>query len=126
MRWIGERSYGIYLWQTPVIVFSQGLTGRHGWRLDLANVSVTLALAALSWTLVEDPIRRCGFRAAFSRRADPSPAMRPAVQHQLRAVGAAATGFEDGRPGGSTRPMPVRRTARIPMPHPQYGAPLPR
>lgn len=63
MRWVGERSYGIYLWQTPVIVFSQGLPGRHGWQLDMLNIVVTLALAALSWTPVEDPIRRPDFRA---------------------------------------------------------------
>lgn len=48
MRWIGERSYGIYLWQTPVIVFSQGLTGRSGWQLNVANVVVTIGLCALS------------------------------------------------------------------------------
>lgn len=74
MRWVGERSYGIYLWQTPVIVFSQGLTDRHGWALSLANVAVTVALAALSWTLVEDPIRRLGFRAAFGARRAVRPA----------------------------------------------------
>lgn len=69
MRWIGERSYGMYLWQTPVIVFSQGLTGRHGWQLAVANVAVTVALSAVSWTLVEDLIRRHGFRAAFARES---------------------------------------------------------
>ena len=74
MRWVGERSYGIYLWQTPVIVFSQGLTDRHGWPLSVANVAVTVALAALSWTLVEDPIRRLGFQGAFGSRAATRPA----------------------------------------------------
>lgn len=87
MRWIGERSYGIYLWQTPVIVFSQGLTGRTGWQLSVINVVVTVVLSALSWSLIEDPIRRHGFRAAFSRRTvseplplpvmDSSPVIRP-------------------------------------------------
>ena len=73
MRWLGERSYGIYLWQTPVIVFSQGLTGRHSWQLSVANVVVTVALSALSWWLIEDPIRRHGFRAAFQRRTSSEP-----------------------------------------------------
>ncbi|MDQ2852668.1 MAG: acyltransferase [Actinomycetota bacterium] len=101
MRWIGERSYGIYLWQTPVIVFSQGMTGRHSWQLSLANVLVTVALAALSWWLIEDPIRRHGFRAAF-RPADndrrPTPTRGPGIAVQL--------------PGRAGRPVPQPEPAR--------------
>lgn len=109
MRWIGERSYGIYLWQTPVIVFSQGLTGRHSWQLNAVNVVVTVALSALSWWLIEDPIRRHGFRAAFGRPADsePAPAMdsspvtRPPLSHA---------------PGIIRAPLPVRLPTRSAQP----------
>lgn len=102
LRWVGERSYGIYLWQTPVIVFSQGVTGRHGWQLDVANVTVTLALAAMSWTFVEDPIRKFGFRATFTR----APRQQPIPTHQVRLP---------TRPVIACRlPTPVSHSARLP------------
>lgn len=69
-RWIGERSYGIYLWHLPVIYFTpQGWVDDHPIITGVLQVAVTLALSALSWTLLEDPIRRNGFRAAFRRPA---------------------------------------------------------
>jgi len=60
MRWIGERSYGIYLWHWPVYMITRpqldiGLTGTPNLILRL---SVTLALAELSFRYVEQPIRQ--------------------------------------------------------------------
>ncbi|WP_414120989.1 acyltransferase family protein [Corynebacterium nuruki] len=61
MRWLGERSYGIYLWHMPVIAFLPA-----GWLTDhliasaVITVGISVILAALSWTLFEDPIRRHG------------------------------------------------------------------
>ena len=67
LRWLGERSYGIYLWHMPVVAFTpQSLVRPFSIPLAAFHLALTLVLAALSWSLVEDPIRRRGFRGAFS------------------------------------------------------------
>ena len=67
LRWIGERSYGIYLWHMPVVALTpQRVVGPFSVRLAAFHVALTFLLAALSWSLVEDPIRRHGFRGAFT------------------------------------------------------------
>jgi peptidoglycan/LPS O-acetylase OafA/YrhL len=66
LAWVGERSYGIYLWHLPVIVFTPAEVLAEAPVLRGALlVGVTLALASLSWSLVEDPIRRHGLRGAW-------------------------------------------------------------
>lgn len=67
MRWIGERSYGIYLWHLPVIAFmpktwlpnTAQTTGTAVWG-SIAVMAISVILAAISWSLLEDPIRRNG------------------------------------------------------------------
>lgn len=58
MRWIGERSYGIYLWHLPIIVLTtpESAHGPDALRAAL-QVAATFAVAELSWRYVEDPIR---------------------------------------------------------------------
>jgi peptidoglycan/LPS O-acetylase OafA/YrhL/lysophospholipase L1-like esterase len=64
-RWIGTRSYGLYLWHWPVFVYTRP-------QLDLplmgsANLilrlTLTVALAEASYRWVEQPIRTAGVRA---------------------------------------------------------------
>jgi hypothetical protein len=59
LRWLGVRSYGIYLWHWPIIVLTTP-TGQKGIDPSLAvlQVGATIAVAALSWRFVEEPIRR--------------------------------------------------------------------
>ena len=67
LRWLGERSYGIYLWHLPVIIFlPASVLEDSPWRPVLLCV-IIVALAALSWSLVEDPIRRRGLLGALRR-----------------------------------------------------------
>lgn len=71
LRWIGIRSYGIYLWHWPLVVLmssSSGLQART--RTDQlvllgCVVTVTLVCAAASYRWVEQPIRRDGFRRSL-------------------------------------------------------------
>ena len=58
MRWVGDRSYGIYLWHWPVIVLlDDQRTSLDGVALALIRVAVSVALADLSYRLIEQPIR---------------------------------------------------------------------
>lgn len=67
LRWIGVRSYGIYLWQWPIVVlWGQPSAGVH-WGRAALQVGVTLVVASLSWRFVEDPIRRGGLGRLLGR-----------------------------------------------------------
>ncbi len=71
--WVGERSYGIYLWHWPVIVvLTAPRTGLGRWSLYATRIGATLALAVLSHWLVEAPIRRGALRGRSLRVAVPA------------------------------------------------------
>ena len=59
LRWLGTRSYAIYLWHWPVITVTRpGLdTPLDGITLFALRLGVTLAFAELSYRLVETPVR---------------------------------------------------------------------
>jgi peptidoglycan/LPS O-acetylase OafA/YrhL len=63
MRWVGIRSYAMYLWHWPVIALTAALAGSAAnypatW---LAETAITVGFAAASWRFVESPILRHGF-----------------------------------------------------------------
>jgi peptidoglycan/LPS O-acetylase OafA/YrhL len=59
LRWIGVRSYGIYLWHWPIIVLTApSLDQKPTLTLQVIQVAATIIVAALSWRFVEEPIRR--------------------------------------------------------------------
>ncbi len=59
LRWVGERSYGIYLWHWPVFMVTRpGLdVPLEGPKLLALRLAVTLLLAHLSYRYVEQPVR---------------------------------------------------------------------
>ncbi|MGI8755472.1 MAG: acyltransferase family protein, partial [Acidimicrobiales bacterium] len=58
LRWLGFISYGLYLWHWPVIVFFTPLrTGWYGKQLLLGRIGLSLALALVSYWVIERPIR---------------------------------------------------------------------
>src|SRR2546430_5740794 len=80
LRWVGVRSYGIYLWHWPVIALGTALVGPDAsspW-LWLIETGVTIALASASWRFIETPIMRNGLGVT--------------VRHWVQLLGAASRG----------------------------------
>ncbi len=69
---LGAISYGVYLWHWPVQIWlTPDRAGVDGLALDAMIVAVTIAAAGVSYTLVEQPIRRGLLRGWPARVAAP-------------------------------------------------------
>lgn len=62
LRYLGEISYGIYLWHLPVLLTLTQLPGTTGERLMWLTLAGTLSLAAFSWHFFERPFVRRAHR----------------------------------------------------------------
>ncbi len=62
MAYVGRISYGAYLWHWPLIVFVTYLWGALGDEIRTILVLASLGLGALSYHLIETPIRRIDVR----------------------------------------------------------------
>ncbi|MDX8494826.1 acyltransferase family protein [Mesorhizobium sp. VK22B] len=69
LQWVGKLSYSLYLWHWPVIVYAGMLVEDLTLAQRLACLGLTLALSALSYHLIENPIRRNGWLMANAARA---------------------------------------------------------
>lgn len=68
MRWLGVRSYGIYLWHYPIIVLTApSMQQKASLGLEVIQVVATIAVAALSWRFFEEPIRRGAMDRIWAR-----------------------------------------------------------
>ena len=70
LRWLGIRSYGIYLWHWPVIAITAGIAPRTATSAPtrLIDAVLPIGLAAASWRWLEEPILRNGLRAELAQR----------------------------------------------------------
>ncbi|HWE82521.1 MAG TPA: acyltransferase family protein [Gaiellaceae bacterium] len=128
LRFVGVRSYGIYLWHMPVIALTTP-AGAH--RVDLLRaalqVAATILLASASWRFLEEPIRRRTFGVDWRRRRAAVRRMRRsrgrpgfvallqisaliALVSVIAVLTAAGNGRHDATPGG---PKAAKRTARL-------------
>jgi peptidoglycan/LPS O-acetylase OafA/YrhL len=68
LRWLGQRSYGIYLWHWPIfMVLRPGIDlDADGWPVQVLRFALTFVAAELSYRLVEMPIRRGAIGRAWA------------------------------------------------------------
>ncbi|MGO1172973.1 MAG: acyltransferase family protein [Actinomycetaceae bacterium] len=93
LRWLGERSYGIYLWHWPAIVVldalvptAEGSAARIV--LRTAALVVTLGISAASYEWLEQPVRRHGIRATLRGWLAAVTGFRPSAVVPARIAGA--------------------------------------
>ena len=83
LEWLGERSYGIYLWHWPVFRLLQPGQEEVPW--FIARVALAVLLADLSYRWVERPVRQGALRRWLARPAAPVSFWR---RYSARALGA--------------------------------------
>lgn len=66
--WIGKISYGLYLYHWPVFLLMKH-TGLTGPVLFVTEFAISFALGALSFYILEQPIRRRGLKPLIGRKA---------------------------------------------------------
>jgi peptidoglycan/LPS O-acetylase OafA/YrhL len=123
LRWVGVRSYGIYLWQWPIIALATPVGRSPGLLTGTLAVASTLLIASVSWRFVEEPVRHGAIgrwwrqlRAGATRLLGrpPAPALSGAVG--LAAVTAVALGLAGALPvaSASLTGTSVTKIATIP------------
>ncbi len=84
LRFIGIRSYGIYLWHWPVVVLVATVLARQpasgpAWEAGGIALVITAIVSLLSFPFVETPIRRFGLRGTAQRIVRRARASKPAL-----------------------------------------------
>ena len=86
--WLGQRSYGMYLWHYPIILLLQPRNATTlPWWIYLLETALTIGIAALSYQFIENPLRKQGLNA-----------LRAPVQQVAGAVGRGARAAASGKP----------------------------
>ncbi len=133
LRWVGTRSYGLYLWHWPVFVLVVAAlptvrrTGASGWLLGGIALVITVLAATLSYRFLEHPIRRDGFLATVRRWFGRRRAIFAVIGSLLviaMATGTAAAVVRD--PGMSSAQSAIERGVKaLSKPAPPAPPPMP-
>ncbi|WP_308607122.1 acyltransferase family protein [uncultured Corynebacterium sp.] len=65
MRWLGQRSFSLYLWHWPVVMILRELSDAPAWLLGLLALFLSCLLAEVTYQFVETPFRRAGYVATW-------------------------------------------------------------
>lgn len=76
LKYLGTRSYGLYLWHWPILIIAGALyptavDSALYWVRSALCVLITLLICELSYRFLETPVRKRGFRKAFSHPQAP-------------------------------------------------------
>ena len=69
MRWLGQRSFSLYLWHWPLIMILIALFDskrEHAWVWGLVALPLSFLLSEISYQFIENPFRRGGFKKAWT------------------------------------------------------------
>ncbi|MEV6843617.1 acyltransferase family protein [Actinoplanes sp. NPDC051411] len=101
--WLGRISYGVYLWHWPLFTFvTADATGLSRWPLLAVRLAATVALATISFYLIEQPVRRGVLGRRLPRRM-PGAVTVGAVTLMIFAVASATAG--PGSPATTAAPV---------------------
>jgi len=138
LRWIGIRSYGIYLWHFPIFMVTRPRLDQDllsGYPLLAVRLALTFAVAELSFRYVEQPIRAGALGRFRKRLTESSRDYRILVARRSAAIGAVSLlvaglvvlGLVNGRPAplppGLEGAATAQTTFHLPPPPPSTHPP---
>jgi hypothetical protein len=89
LQWLGRISYGLYLWHWPIYQYlAPGRYGLRGASLVVVRIGASLAIAVVSYVLIEQPIRRGALKGMTVRIALPAAAVAVAIALLVGTTGA--------------------------------------
>lgn len=67
LKWIGERSYGVYIWHYPIIILTTPYNAPPNLVRSVLQIAASFAFATLSWKYIEQPIRHGAIGTHWNR-----------------------------------------------------------